>query len=122
MAYKNIEDERAYRRKWYKENSEIEKRRAKNRKQKKKDWFWEYKKQFSCSICGERHRACLEFHHLQNADKTKAVSQMVSDGFSIKKIIAEIEKCMPLCSNCHRKVHTTPEGKYNTQYFNSEYE
>jgi hypothetical protein len=57
-----------------------------------------------CSVCGESHPACLDWHHRDPKDK-KSVAKMINGKFSIENIIAETEKCDLLCSNCHRKLH-----------------
>ncbi len=65
---------------------------------------WEYKKEFRCK-CGEDHPSCLEFHHV-SGNKEKNISKMAKDGYALKTIKTEIEKCEVICSNCHRKVHS----------------
>lgn len=44
------------------------------------------------------------FHHIDPSDKVFGVSE---DGIprSWPKIVAELEKCVMLCANCHREVH-----------------
>jgi hypothetical protein len=59
----------------------------------------------SCSVCGESHPACLDFHHREGKNKLVNISQIHSKGWSIVRVIAEIEKCDILCANCHRKIH-----------------
>lgn len=63
----------------------------------------EYKQQLACKVCGETEPVCLEFHHLDPATKDLAISQMMS--YTWERIQEEIQKCVCLCSNCHRKVH-----------------
>ena len=43
---------------------------------------------------------CLDFHHLK--EKKYSITAMASR--NKKAIIAEINKCIVLCSNCHRRV------------------
>ena len=64
-----------------------------------------YKMQRGCRECGESHPACLEFHHLDRKLKEGAIAGMVSGSSSKEKILKEIEKCIILCSNCHKKEH-----------------
>ncbi len=59
------------------------------------------KKSEGCTICGEKDIACLDFHHLDS--KYDQVSHMQTH--SMKLINDEIDKCIVLCSNCHRKLH-----------------
>lgn len=68
-----------------------------------KVWWDEYKRDLKCSKCGFDNPLALDFHHL--GDKDFNISYMVNRHLSKKKILQEIEKCIVLCSNCHRKVH-----------------
>lgn len=59
-----------------------------------------------CSICGyDRCIAALEFHHKDPAQKDFAIS---GGGVtrSWNKIKEELDKCILLCSNCHREIHS----------------
>lgn len=62
------------------------------------------KAKYNCVICGESHPICLEFHHIDPGTKDGNVSKFLHSK-SIKKSIAEINKCVILCSNCHQKFH-----------------
>jgi len=104
MPYKDIEKRRACRRRWYAENKESEKTHIKRRKLEIRKWFWEYKARLKCIKCGEDHVSTIDFHH-QIGKKEQAISKMVTDGYSIGKILTELEKCEVLCANCHRKIH-----------------
>lgn len=55
-----------------------------------------------CYFCREDNYVCLDFHHLYN--KTDSISDLTENG-SMKRILTEIEKCIVVCSNCHRKIH-----------------
>lgn len=71
-------------------------------KRKLREWWQEHKKQFKCK-CGESHPACIEFHHHQK-NKEGNVSSFIGNG-SIKKALKEVDKCIPICRNCHAKLH-----------------
>lgn len=58
-----------------------------------------------CELCGETHPACLDFHHVDQAQKLFGITEAVTRGYSDSVIWAEIAKCRVLCSNCHRKEH-----------------
>ena len=58
-----------------------------------------------CMDCGERHPACLEFHHLDAAEKITEVTRLIDSNAGWERIRAEADKCAILCSNCHRKRH-----------------
>ena len=58
-----------------------------------------------CFICG--YQECvdaLEFHHLGNKEKDFGISK---SGYTrrITNVLKEADKCVLLCSNCHREVH-----------------
>ncbi len=56
-----------------------------------------------CRLCGyDRCVAALEFHHLDPTAKEFGLSRC--GAHSIKKLRAEVRKCMLLCSNCHAEV------------------
>lgn len=56
-----------------------------------------------CAGCDERHPACLDFHHLDPSQKT---FKLASPGaVSVGRLMREVEKCVILCANCHRKLH-----------------
>ena len=59
-----------------------------------------------CEMCGyDRCVEALEFHHLTSGTKDFGIS---SKGYtrSWVKIRQELDKCMLLCANCHREVHS----------------
>ncbi len=59
-----------------------------------------------CEICGyDRCLEALEFHHLDGDGKDFGISDR---GYtrSWARIKEELDKCILLCSNCHREVHT----------------
>jgi len=105
MPFKDKEYQRVYRNKWYARNRESEIEHVMRRKRELKSWLQTYKKGLRCSVCGEDHPATVEFHHVSDEKKDRAVSQMVVDGLSKERILEEIQKCIVLCSNCHAKVH-----------------
>ena len=72
---------------------------------KYKDWFKKLKSTLKCEQCGENHPACLDFHHKNSKEKISEISKMFATRKSKEKILKEIDKCIVLCSNCHRKLH-----------------
>jgi hypothetical protein len=55
-----------------------------------------------CLVCGETTAVCLDFHHLDPSKKSFGLARVMR---SKEKLVAEIEKCIVLCANCHRKLH-----------------
>jgi len=58
-----------------------------------------------CQVCGERDWSCLDFHHKDSSQKESDVRLMIKNKWGNEKIKGELIKCVPLCSNCHRKYH-----------------
>ncbi len=56
----------------------------------------------ACSICGEDRTACLDFHHRDRKKKSFTVSNAINWGYSVSRIMKEVEKCDVVCANCHR--------------------
>ena len=56
-----------------------------------------------CAVCGEAEKACIDFHHVNPSEKSFDVNPRNSK--SIANLQKEIDKCVCLCANCHRKVH-----------------
>ena len=59
-----------------------------------------------CSICGyDRCLEALELHHVNSDGKDFGISDK---GYtrSWSKIKKELDKCVLLCANCHREVHS----------------
>jgi len=58
-----------------------------------------------CKICGyKRCFDAFDFHHVDESQKKFGISQ---DGLtrSWERVQKELDKCVLLCSNCHREVH-----------------
>lgn len=89
---------------WYYKNRE-HRIAVKNRRLKTlKGWFADLKaNRYECNECSESHPSCLVFHHVM--EKSLEISFMVNQGFSKDRILEEIDKCVPLCANCHHKEH-----------------
>jgi hypothetical protein len=69
----------------------------------KKIWD-EFKASQKCTHCGLQHPAVIDFHHVIRGPDKKSVNKLVADGrFAAAR--KEVEKCIPLCSNCHRMLH-----------------
>lgn len=62
-----------------------------------------YKKDICCAKCGLQDHRVMEFHHIK--EKKYTIGLMPNQGYCWETIKKEIDKCIPLCSNCHRIVH-----------------
>lgn len=59
-----------------------------------------------CVFCGyHKDITALEFHHVDENEKEFGLS---SDGLtrSWKRVKRELEKCVLVCANCHRELHS----------------
>lgn len=96
-----------YCRKHYQDNKELYKERSKfhTRRYAKegRKLIYEFKLSNPCASCSESNPVVLEFHHIDPKKKRNDVSNMATHGYSIESIEKEIEKCIILCANCHRR-------------------
>ena len=109
MPYKDPDKRKAkgkeYSKKHYDANKPEYTARNKITKTTNKLRFQEYKATLSCTHCGESHYATLDFHHHTPHPDNVKITDLIGDGryaFAMKEIV---EKCIVLCSNCHRKHH-----------------
>lgn len=63
----------------------------------------EYKLEHPCIICSEDEPTVLEFHHIDPSEKDFQIAEGAHRNW--EKVVGEINKCVVLCSNCHKKVH-----------------
>ncbi len=109
MPYADLEKRRnhhrEYMKKWYAKNKQKHIEYVTDCKKKKREWFEEIRNSLRCTECGETHIATLDFHHEYPEAKETEVVMAVHLNWSKKRILAEIAKCIVLCSNCHRKLH-----------------
>ena len=58
-----------------------------------------------CLSCGyNNYQGALEFHHLDPNEKEFQLSSVRHNSFN-EKIKKELDKCILLCSNCHKEIH-----------------
>jgi transcription elongation factor Elf1 len=93
------------RKKSYDTNAQYYKDKSRRRRKDHANQYEEYKKYLSCLVCGESESSCLDFHHLDGSRKDFSVAtrKYSTGNFEVTK--NEIEKCVVLCANCHRKLH-----------------
>lgn len=114
MPYKDPEVRRAkhkeYSAKHYRRNTEKRKADTRDNRRRVTEWLRKYKASLGCFACDENDPACIDFHHVITAGKLNredSASRWINDkGWGPERILKEItETCIPLCCNCHRKVH-----------------
>jgi len=82
-------------------NKPVYQSRAKARKQDILDRVSTLKR-VPCKDCGDTRPSCaMDFDH-RESNKLFDVARMVSNGMSLPRILAEIEKCDVVCAACHR--------------------
>jgi len=89
----------------YNRNKQTTLNRNLKNKKRNQEWYRDFKSKLKCEKCGETHIACLDFHHQDRNSKEFEVSNLIYNTYSLEKIMREVEKCIILCSNCHRKLH-----------------
>lgn len=55
----------------------------------------------SCFVCGISNPILLDFHHVDPSAKSGNISELKAHDI----IASEVKKCLPICANCHRKLH-----------------
>lgn len=68
-----------------------------------KNYIIEVKQKSVCQICGENRWWVLDFHHIK--DKILPIPEMARKSVDIDVLKNEIDKCIIVCSNCHRDIH-----------------
>lgn len=77
-------------------------------RQKCKKEFEEFKKTLKCSECGyDKHPSAIDLHHVDPNNKLYLVSKLI---YCRSKLKIELEKCIPICANCHRILHSKKEN------------
>jgi hypothetical protein len=66
-----------------------------------------------CELCGyDKCMAALDFHHTDPTQKDFSVSHSFYGGVKdMQRIKKEIDKCLLVCSNCHRGLHYEQSSK-----------
>jgi len=75
--------------------------RDKQRRKAAIDFINECKKSAKCAHCSLADPRCIEFHHWNPDSKAFGISQAIRLRMNPGRIAREMEKCIPVCSNCH---------------------
>lgn len=63
-----------------------------------------------CQCCGyNKYEGALQFHHIDPSKKDFNISQVKKRAFN-QIITDQLDKCIMLCSNCHREEHARLKG------------
>lgn len=108
MPYKDPNAQQAAQRAWYNTHKELRRKHYqqanRDQRQRRKDWYVAMMNETTCAHCPENHISVLDFHHVDD-NKDHGVSKLLTDKRAIDRVVSEMEKCVVVCSNCHRKHH-----------------
>lgn len=98
---------------------ECTKENERNKYHQRKEKVIEYKTNSCCAKCGEKRFYLLDFHHLDPNAKDYTISH--NSRIKFENLMKEIDKCILLCSNCHREFHYLEREKGITiqEYLNT---
>jgi len=66
-----------------------------------------------CVKCGyDKCLSALDFHHLDPTKKDFKISKKMSRRNLCKEHMDELDKCILVCSNCHREIHESQRKEY----------
>jgi hypothetical protein len=123
--YKNLNKEKykEYYKQYYITNLEKVKQYNESRKEKVKaikqiyrknnrEKWYKFLTEINMGFCREckyaKTMAAIEYHHTDESQKEFSISQFIQKPFSEENtqiLSKELEKCVPLCANCHRELH-----------------
>jgi transposase-like protein len=71
-----------------------------------------------CKLCGETRPWVLTFHHLDEDKKEYKMVHLINCRLS--KLQTEVDKCIVVCQNCHRKIHADLDPRESHRIKNKE--
>lgn len=102
---------------WYADNRRAHLENVQRRKKRVaveiRLWLADYLLAHPCVDCGERDPIVLEFDHVRGFKKA-SIADMLTRGFSLQAIEAELAKCEVRCANCHRRRTAHTLGSWRT--------
>lgn len=90
------------------------------RTMKKRQYVLGYLLKHPCSQCGHADVRALEFHHRNPDQKIASIASMQNKSYSLATLKAEVEKCIVLCSNCHKIITGKELGFWRADLFELE--
>lgn len=102
---KRKEAAKGYQKKYYNKHKKYYSTKARQREEQIQMEIESIKSLYGCKICGEKDYVVLDFHHQNPSKKEFNISSAVTAGWSFQRIKVEIQKCIVVCANCHRRLH-----------------
>ena len=83
-----------------------------NNRQKIQDY---YGGNLKCAHCGleDECYSIYDFHHINPNEKEERIGVLINSGW--EKIKTELDKCICLCANCHRREHQRLRDEKNKE-------
>lgn len=103
---KSSDKQKEWKRTHYQRNKQSYADRQRKVRDEVKQFIVDLKSTLKCCRCDENHPACLDFHHEDESKKEFGIADAVTNKVSKTRILKEIQKCIVLCANCHRKEHS----------------
>ena len=93
----------------------VEQKARANHRERRRQYFFEYKEGLSCVYCGEDNPLCIDMDHIDPSTKKFTPSMAVTNGTSWNQVLEELAKCQPVCRNCHGIKSIIESGKLINQ-------
>ena len=58
-----------------------------------------------CHVCHDLRLWVIQAHHVDPDTKLYTIARLVRDCYGLGTLHAELDKCVPLCANCHATYH-----------------
>jgi transcription elongation factor Elf1 len=114
MPYSDKEKQRIYQRDFMRKKKESNPRwhaeltrRKKQNRQIVQDIVAQIKRGFGCLLCTEKNPDNLHFHHVLPGMKLATISDLVSNRTKLVSILKEVDKCVCVCTACHKHFQKT---------------
>ena len=95
------EDRAVQKKRWYELNKprqqELGRLREKNKRLRRKNLI-----KSNCFCCGDPDYSVIQWHHV---DESQKLFELFGATVAEDKWWTEVLKCIPLCANCHIKIH-----------------
>jgi ribosomal protein S20 len=109
MAYKDLEKEKAAKKRYYDSHREVYRAKNKRKKDRLRTIIRDIKAR-PCANCGGLYPYyVMDFDHRVDEEKIAHVSKLVQR-LNIPRLMDEIAKCDVVCANCHR-IRTYERGQ-----------